>query len=702
MTTAAQHPHLSVVPPMPADPPTPLEGVVVAADKTPATLRSDSAIARAVDHVRHHHGYLPLAGRGYRRLVEGWVAGYHDYHPHLVATAEQALADETDIARQDSLRETIDERRAAYRRHRLIYTTKSGMWGMTAAAATTAGTLSGGLWVTIAAGLGAYLYGIRHGVDAAPKVSATPPAARAHGTSVAVPGPPQAAAAASPAGADSDHAMPADAMPADESALLSALVKADVITAAEQAETRVVGGIRRDGPGWAARIELPEGMPANKATVKIANLAGALRKKASQIEFKPDSSEDAHEGMVTLWVGDHPNPHAGPKVYSELVSAPRWHFWRDGIPLGMDARQARQILRLIWSSILIGGLQDYGKSYLARLIAAAAALDPTVRIIVITGKKGPDWAPLKRIAHRYIAGSDPDTIREIFSTMTTVIDDMQARGDELDRLFEEEPHRVPEGKITPELAADGMGPVLVIVEELQELLGGAALTKMPVPDDDSDKPRLVSAKPLLVDLFARFNRAARFVLGMGVYITQRPDATGVPTELREVCVKRASFRTKSRDSSEMILGDMAVAAGASPHALLESSKGVFVLEEGAEDGYRTLRGDVIDLPDFARICERGRQLRIEAGTLSGDAAERDRRAAAAAAASGVRAEALAALDSRHVDRMRTERLAEALGLTAEELKAQLRAAGVGDPTPLGEMEGLKNPRGYKREALASA
>ncbi|WP_405531536.1 hypothetical protein OG592_27115 [Streptomyces avidinii] len=669
MSTAAQHPHLTVLPPLPTEPPAPLEGVVV--EKTTAIEKPRPAwLGNAVNHAKENRLYLPWAARGYAQLGRDWMAGYHDGWPHMIRTAENAIAESGEIGKQSEYRQELEKRRADYRKHRLLYGGATAVVGAVGAGSLAVGTLSGGLLVDLAALVAGWGYGAWNG--------------RRTGQDPAL-----ATGGAAPLNAS---APTLGVRGVDD--LITALVKADIITAAEQTETRVIGGIRQEGPGWGARIELPEGMPAVKATARLANLAGALRKKSSQIEFKPDTAEDGHEGMVRLWVGDSPNPFAGPKMYSELIDAPRWHFWRDGIPLGTDARQARQTLRLIWSSILIGGLQDYGKSYLARLIAATAALDPTVRIIVITGKKGPDWAPLRKIAHRFIAGSDPDTIREVFSTMTTVIDDMQARGDKLDRLFEEEPHRVPEGKITPELAENGMGPVLLIVEELQELLGGAALTKMPMPDDDSEKPRLVSAKPLLVDLFARFNRVSRFVLGMGVYITQRPDSGGVPTELRDVCVKRACFRTRTRESSEMVLGEMAVAAGASPHALLESSKGVLVLDEGAEDGYRTLRGDVIDLPEFAVICERGRQLRLDAGTLTGDAAARDERAQKAARARALIVGCLDVMTQLGRDAVQLDELAARVGRPADELVAAFGAAGVVRPEKV-TIDG-KRVRGYDR------
>ncbi|MFF1341115.1 hypothetical protein ACFVYT_24880 [Streptomyces sp. NPDC058290] len=679
MSTAAQHPHLTVVPDQPA---APLEGIVI--EKTAAVEKTarPSWLGAAANHAKDHHLYAPLAGRGYARLGARWLDGYRDYHPHLINTAEQALAAERDVDKQDGLREKIEERRAAYKKHRLIYSAQTAAWGAVAATATTIGTVTAGGWVALAAGIGAYFYGVHRGVKAD---TTTAHSAAVEGT------PPSPAVQAGGAGA----------IHPQEDALVSALIKADIITQAQRTETRIVGGIRQDGPGWAARIELPEGMPAVKATAKVSNLAGALRKKGAQLEFRPDTSEAGHEGMATLWVADSPNPHAGPKVYSELIDAPRWHFWRDGIPVGMDARQARQVLRLIWSSILIGGLQDYGKSYLARLIAAAAALDPTVRIIVITGKTGPDWAPLKAIAHRWIAGADPDTIRSIFSLMDDTITEMQARGTKLDQIFEQEPHRIPEGKITPELADKGMGPVLLIVEELQELLDGAAVTKMALPDDDSENPRLVSAKGPLVDIFARFNRMTRFVLGMGLYITQRPDSDSVPTELREVCVKRACFRTKSPESSKMVLGDLAVAAGAAPHALFESSKGVFVLDEGAEDGYRTLRGDVIDLPDFVKICERGRQLRIDKGTLTGDAAAREERAQKAAQSRRLIVECLGVMDQLGRDAAQLDELAAGVSMSGENLNNALRAAGVIRPEKV-EIPGKGRLRGYDRACLETA
>ncbi|MFE6057126.1 hypothetical protein ACFQ6N_40875, partial [Kitasatospora sp. NPDC056446] len=369
-----------------------------------------------------------------------------------------------------------------------------------------------------------------------------------------------------------------------EADLVTALVKAGIITPAQRDETHLAGVIEPAGPGWTATVDLPRGIKASAAVSRIEDLASALRIKKSRIEITPDTGDDGHEGRFVLWVANEDNPYGNGKHPSELIDAPAWDFWGDGVPLGADARRKRHVLHLLWSSLLIGGLMGYGKSYLARLIAAAAALDPTVRIVVITGKTGPDWAPLRHVAHQWIAGASPDIIRRVLGVIEGTITEMQDRGTELDRLYEQDPDLVPEGKITRDLAAKGMGPVLLVVDELQELLDGAALVQVPIEDEPENggRAKTRSGRDLMVEGFARYVRVTRFVGGMGIFITQRPDASSVPTALREVCAKRASYRVKGDRSAKMVLGDDAVAGGAAPHLLGDASKGVVVLDQGEE------------------------------------------------------------------------------------------------------------------------
>ncbi|MFE7120640.1 hypothetical protein ACFU99_34940 [Streptomyces sp. NPDC057654] len=496
--------------------------------------------------------------------------------------------------------------------------------------------------------------------------------------------------------------------------LITALVKAKVIEAGDREETSVIGLIQKDGPGWKATVELPPGQTSSEAIGKIEQIASALRVKAGQIELFADTSEEGHEGRFTIWVADADNPFGTANTPSELAAAEVWDFWANGVPLGLDARQTRQVLDMLWSSLLIGGLQGYGKSYLARLIAAAAALDPYVRIILITGKAGPDWAALKKVAHAYIAGASPDKLNQVQALLDTTITDMQQRGERLERLYETNPETCPEGKVTAALAREpGTELTLMVVDELQELLDAAAMTKVKVGDEEEGGGRGRSGKDVLVEKFARFVRVTRFVGGMGVFITQRPDSGSVPTALREVCIKRASTRVKGGKSAKMVLGDEAVGAGAAPHMLREIHRGVYVVDQGAESGHLTIKGDTIDLPAFGRIAERGRQLRLKTGTLSGYAVEHGQAAEVASAVQTLLSDCLTVLDKAGLDRARTERLVELLadyypgsygdgGLTTAGLQARLRESGAGTTRKLGPTDGMANPNGYYREQIAAA
>ncbi|NUL09086.1 hypothetical protein [Streptomyces lunaelactis] len=73
-------------------------------------------------------------------------------------------------------------------------------------------------------------------------------------------------------------------------------------------------------------------------------------------------------------------------------------------------------------------------------------------------------------------------------------------------------------------------------------------------------------------------------------------------------------------------------------------------------------------------------------------------------------DAAAVMANEGVDRMRSEKLVEALAdhgaeaygdLTADQLLKLLKEAGAGSPVPLGPLDGMKNPRGYKIDALTA-
>ncbi|WP_369167803.1 hypothetical protein AB5J49_08015 [Streptomyces sp. R28] len=632
---------------------------------------------------------LPHTLRGYRQLGRRWLDRYHNHYPQLIASADRAVRDAAgDVNQEAHLKRLADGYRADYKQHRKAFATKSAGVAGAVAGGVSFGAVTGSLWIDLIAGLSAWGLGAFHGRD------------RSGG---AEPDPIGDTTASVPRGETEIRG---------EADLVSALVKASIINDAQRDETRLVGIIRPAGPGWTATIELPGGMKASTAISRAEELASALRVKKSQIEMHADASEEGHEGRFVLWVANEANPYGSKPVPSPLLTADRLDFWQYGVPLGTDARGARHVLELVWCSILLGGLPDYGKSFLARLVTAPAALDPHMTVHVATGKAGPDWVGTKQFAHSYVAGNTPEKILAFLDLLNGLIADMQKIGQRLEELSEEHPERCPEGKLTPELAKEWKrGLTLLVVDELQELLDAAAMMKIKPDDDPDSKDRGRSGKDVLVETMARFVRVSRYVGGMGLFITQRPDATSVPTLLREVCRKRACFRVKGASSSRMVLGDDAVAAGAAPHMLLDSQKGVVVLDQGGEEGHVTLKTDFMTIPEFREICLRGRQLRIDTGTLTGFAAEYGKADQAAAAHKMLLSDCLMVMDHDGVDRIRTQRLVELLqlhhglryrDLTPANLQTQLREANAGTTRKLGPLDGMANPNGYTREQLTEA
>ncbi|QLJ01524.1 hypothetical protein HZZ00_11130 [Streptomyces sp. NEAU-sy36] len=638
---------------------------------------------------------LPHTFRGYRELGRRWLDRYHNHYPQLIASADRAVREAAgDVHGEAQAKKLADGYRADYRQHRKTFLTRTAGVAGAVGGGLGIGVATGSLWLDLLAGLGAFGLGAFHGRDRSASVEGTGDLLAPYGLQ------------------DSDLVLRDHGQILGEADLVTALIKAGIVTEAQRSETRLVGIIQSAGPGWTATVELPGGMKASTAISRAEELASALRVKKSQVEMRADLSEDGHEGRFVLWVANEANPYGTNKVPSPLLTHQVWNFWRDGVPLGTDARGGRHALELVWCSILLGGLPDYGKSFLARLVAAAAALDPHMTVHVATGKAGPDWVGTKQFAHSYVAGNTPEKILAFFDLLNELIADMQEIGQRLEDLSEEHPERCPEGKLTPELAKEWKrGLTLLIVDELQELLDAAAMMKIKTDDDPEGKDKGRNGKEVLVETMARFVRVSRYVGGMGLFITQRPDATSVPTLLREVCRKRACFRVKGAESSRMVLGNDAVAAGAAPHMLLDAQKGVVVLDQGGEEGHVTLKTDFMTIPEFREICLRGRQLRIDAGTLTGFAAEHGKTDTTAAARKVLLDDCLAVLEADGVDRARTKRLLELLtayrpdryqAMSETDLQARLREAGAGGTRKLGPLDGMANPNGYTREQFTEA
>ena len=366
--------------------------------------------------------------------------------------------------------------------------------------------------------------------------------------------------------------------------------------------------IARDGKGWLAVIDLPFGSKASDAIKKREDLAAGLDIDEVQVFLSRHRGTDGSARRVSLWVADT-DPYAEQPPISPLAALESVDFWKP-IPFGLDARRRAVNLLLVWSGLLVGAIPRMGKTYAARIPAAAAALDPHVRLYVFDGKGGKDWQPFEAVAHRYGSGVRTAVVERLVKDLRELVAEMNRRYEVMRKLPND---RCPEGKLTPALSRDkrlGMPLVLLCIDEVQRYL---------------EHPEFGAIILELLTELGKVGPAAGIMLDIA---TQRPDSKVLPEGLRGQIGTRLALKVMNWQSSDTILGAGASTAGLDASKLLQNHKGVGILlgaDDGelAEAGGQTVRTYLLDLATLQRIVDRGRELRAKAGTLSGVAAGED-------------------------------------------------------------------------------
>ncbi|MFI1470623.1 FtsK/SpoIIIE domain-containing protein [Streptomyces wuyuanensis] len=448
----------------------------------------------------------------------------------------------------------------------------------------------------------------------------------------------------------------------------------------------------RDGRGWAVIFDLPRGggKTATDVLAKREVIAQELGVDEIQVIMsRVRAAQGGNAGRVSMWVADD-DPYLGTPNPSPLEKADTFSVW-DPIPFGQDARGNRITVPVMWQSMFFGGLPRRGKTFTQRLMTAAGLLDAWVRHYVADGKGGADWMPMRAVAHRLVMGAEDDAIEALKAMLQELLTEMERRF----ALLRELPASIcPEGKLTPEIMRKYNLPVIfVTIDELQEYF-----TAMEKDDREEVINNLCRV--------ARRGPAAGFISN---FASQRPDAESVPPKLREIITIRYSTQVVDKTSSDMVLGKGKAAQGADASVLSEEHKGVGVLVTGPAS-YVTVRADLMDGTAFAALCQRGRQLRIEAGQLTGDAAGD---VTAAADAQGIRVPAVVSdvLEvMRHSPRMFTTDLLNGLvnvdedtygDWNAEQLAKELEQAGVKRTSKQVKIGGT-NAAGYQRRDIEAA
>jgi S-DNA-T family DNA segregation ATPase FtsK/SpoIIIE len=255
------------------------------------------------------------------------------------------------------------------------------------------------------------------------------------------------------------------------------------------------------------------------------------------------------------------------------------------------------------------------------LAAAGLILDPHTRLYVADFKAGKDWDAAAGVAHRFMSGDETDHVLALTGWLVELIGEVQSR---YRRMRELDDATCPESKVTPPMSRDrslNMPITAIFIDEVQVPLEN----RTPIKVEDK---KLTSGEYIgeLLTWPAKKGPAAGIVL---VLATQRPDSKTIPSGLRAVLGSRFALRVMDWRDSNIVLGEQMNTRGYDSSRLLASHKGVGILrpdgetQAGADVLALTVRTYYMPNEDWRTICQRGRALREDAGTLTGQAAGRD-------------------------------------------------------------------------------
>lgn len=280
------------------------------------------------------------------------------------------------------------------------------------------------------------------------------------------------------------------------------------------------------------------------------------------------------------------------------MNAPAMNLW-DPIPVALDEAGRTVTVELAERNLLIGGEPGAGKSVALNLICAAVALDPNVEFYGIDGKGLVELSTWKDSMTELVGSDDgmeegkgQREANELLGKLQLIMNHRYATM-----------AMTGTKKITPD---SGMDLIVLVVDELALFTAGG---------DKKLREEFVSR---LRDLISR-GRAAGVI---SILATQRPSATVVPTEVRDLIGFRWAFRCSTPATSDMVLGQGWASAGFSAAKVQAAFRGVgLLLAEGAVP--RRCRSFLATDPELDVIAARAASLRARGGVEPAASAVQD-------------------------------------------------------------------------------
>jgi S-DNA-T family DNA segregation ATPase FtsK/SpoIIIE len=296
------------------------------------------------------------------------------------------------------------------------------------------------------------------------------------------------------------------------------------------------GGVKRDGPGWMAVVDLPQGIEAIDVIQRRGKLSSALRLPVDQVW--PEKGPD-HAGQLALWVARVPMAQMG-RTKWQLVKPGAVTSIFEPIPFGTDPRLRPVCCTMFQRNFLIGGQPGSGKTFGCRALVGGALLDPTAEVWIAAFKASEDFYDFSPFCARYACGIDDDTFDAAEQMINDAMAEVRRRQALLGKLKRE--GKILEGRTSPELARAGIGlhPLILFFDEFHELL-------IERPDAGKTLIRVVKQ-----------GRSAGVI---AVMATQVAGKDSIPPELTRVTSSRWCMSVKDQVANDQIMGTGAYKQG---------------------------------------------------------------------------------------------------------------------------------------------
>lgn len=683
---AADRPTLAIVK---DNAPTPVEGTVV--EHQGAELAARPAwLTTVYDHARDNRLYVPQIGRGYLEMVRRWFDNHRDDWPQQIATARADLkAAKGDSTAEMKARTLVQQYRAEYRRHRLIHLGKSTGWTVTASTAAVAGAATGGILFDLGLALTALGIGAWKG---RPPAADTNPLTAADNAATALVAP----------GTEGQIMTLAHVHTAADAAraLLGALQKENIPVAE-------VFDVEKTSWGWQATVRVTSGTP--ETIIKAAGgLETTLDLPTNGVRIQP--LLERRSCAILRLVQSNPfasapgMPYRAPKSLS-ITDKSRIGTAVSGSELSMALAGVMGLVVAASGGGKTGLLQAVGEVTTAARDNITIDLDPhgdgledlhdavrvtarshdqieaTLLFLLMLSKGRARLRVKLGMGKKWKISPEHPSI--------TVIFDEFPKASELAKRLAFDLLLVGRKEAVTVIIASQGGTKLYLGENIAQMIAWKAVGPCKVGDT-----RAVFGDGAVGEgwLPHRLSPATDTdPKDAGHIYTQ--GVPGRPDEPIEYAVHEAPSAQLKKLAAERREAGLIEPDQASLDAMATVDLPDYVEPEYDING-NLKREAPVELLSWGRLlhlCDAQPTDIVEACSPT--------KVIVAAAADVMR--------HRGVDRMRTEPLAEALrscgypDLTADDLKQMLREAGAGSPVPLGEMDGMANPRGFKLTALTS-